>query len=55
MVVPDGRDFGGWVKKMRELKSTNWQLQNNHGDLKHSMGNIVNNNCNNYVQCQVST
>ena len=33
----------GWVKKVRGLRSTNWLLQNSHGDEKYSMGNTVNN------------
>ena len=32
-----------WVKKGVELKTTNWLLENNHGDVKCSIGNIVNN------------
>ena len=32
----------GWVKKVKELRSTNWLLQNSHGDVKYSIGNIVN-------------
>ena len=32
-----------WVKKVNELTTTNWQLQNIHGDVKYSIGNIVNN------------
>ena len=31
------------MKKVKGLRSTNWQLQNSHGDVKHSIGNIVNN------------
>ena len=27
---------------MKGLRSTNWQLQNSYGDVKHSIGNIVN-------------
>ena len=30
-------------KKVKGLRSTNWQLQNNYGDTKYSMANIVNN------------
>ena len=36
-----------WVKKRKELRSTNWRLwgynQNSHGDVKYSIGNIVSN------------
>ena len=31
------------VKKMKGLRSTNWLLQNSHGDVKYSIGNIVSN------------
>ena len=34
--------LGGWVKKVKELRSTDWWLQNSHGDVKYSIGNIVN-------------
>ena len=30
------------MKKGKGLRSTNWQLQNSHGDIKYSLGNIVN-------------
>lgn len=29
------------MKKVRGLKSTNWLLQNSHGDINYSIGNIV--------------
>ena len=32
-----------WVKKEKRLKSTDWQLQNRHGDVKYDIGSIVNN------------
>ena len=35
--------LGGWVKKVKELRSTNWWLQNSQGDIKYGIGNIVNN------------
>ena len=35
--------LGHWVKKRKRLGSTNWSLQNGHEDVKHSIGNIVNN------------
>lgn len=35
--------FGGRVKKVKGLRGTNWRLQNCHGDVKHSTGNIVDN------------
>ena len=31
------------MKKVKELRSTNWLSQNSHGDVKYSIGNIVNN------------
>ena len=30
------------MKKAKGFTSTNWQLQNSHGDVKYSIGNIVN-------------
>ena len=35
--------LGGWEKEVKGLRSTGWQLQNNHGDVKHSIRNIVHN------------
>ena len=35
--------FGGWVKKGKGLKSTNWLLQHSYGDVKYSISNVVNN------------
>ena len=35
--------LGDWVKKVKGLRSTDWQLQNTHRDVKYSIGNIVNN------------
>ena len=29
---------------IKGLRSTNWWLQNSHGDVKYSIGNIVDNN-----------
>ena len=37
------RRLGGWVKKGTRLRSTNWQLQNSHGDAKYSVEKIINN------------
>ena len=36
-------DLGGWVKTVKGLRGTNWKLQNSHGDVRYSIGNIVNN------------
>ena len=30
------------MKKVKGLRSINWQLQNSHTDVKYSIGNIVN-------------
>ena len=38
-----GEGLGGWVKQVKGLKSTHWLLQNGHGGVKYSQGNIVNN------------
>ena len=35
--------LGAWVKKLKGLRSTDWQLQNSHGDVKYSTGKTVNN------------
>ena len=35
--------IGRLSEKVRSLRSIDWQLQNSHGDVKYSMGNIVNN------------
>ena len=32
-----------WVKKVKGLRSRDWQLQNSHGDVKSNMGNVVSN------------
>ena len=38
-----GGGLGNWVKKVKGLRTTNWQPQNSHGDVKYTLGNIVNN------------
>ena len=35
--------WGEWVKKVKGLGSTDWLLQNAHGDAKYRIGNIVSN------------
>ena len=40
---PMAEGLGERVKKVKELRSTNWQLQNSHRDVKYSIGNMVNN------------
>ena len=58
----DGFQMGGalrgWMKKVKVLRSTNWLLQNNHGDVKYSIGNIVNIiliTVYGYIWCQMHT
>ena len=34
--------MGHWVKKVKRLRYTNWQLQNSHEDVKYSIRNVVN-------------
>ena len=36
-----GRGYGRKGKEVREVRSTNRQLQNSHGDVKYSIGNEV--------------
>ena len=43
MVARLGRELGDWIKKVKELRSTNWQLQNSHTDIKYNIENIVHN------------
>ena len=38
-----GGALGGWVKKWKVLRSTNYHLKNYHRDVKYSIGNTVNN------------
>lgn len=38
-----GGGSGGWMKKVKGLRSTNWQLHNSHGNVNYSIGNTVNN------------
>ena len=38
-----GRGLGGWMKKVKGLKSTDWELQNGHGDVKYNIESTVNN------------
>ena len=41
MVAKWKGELGGWGKNVKGLKSTNWQLQNSHGDVKYSIRNRV--------------
>ena len=36
------RGKGSWVKKVKGIRSINWQLQSHHGGMKCSIGNVVN-------------
>ena len=36
-----GGEFGGMDEDVKVLRSTNWQLQNSHGDVKYSIRNGV--------------
>ena len=38
-----GNGLRNWVKKLRKLRSKNWLLENNHGDIKYSTGITVDN------------
>ena len=38
-----GEGLGDWVKRRKGLHSISWPLQNSHGDVKYSVGNISNN------------
>lgn len=38
-----GGELKGWVKKVKGFVSTNWPSENSHGDVRYSIGNIVNN------------
>ena len=37
-----GGELGDWIRKVKGLRSINRFLQNSHGDVKYSIGNIVN-------------
>ena len=43
MVPRWGKGSRGCVKKMKTLRSTNWQLQNGDQDVNYSIRNLVNN------------
>ena len=38
-----GERLDDWVKKMKKLRSTNWQLQNSHRNIKYGIGHMANN------------
>ena len=43
VVASGGRGWlGDWLKEVKGLRSTNWQLQNSHRDVDYSTGSIVN-------------
>ena len=39
--MPERTGCGGLGEEVRGLKSTNRQVQNSHGDVKYSLGNVV--------------
>ena len=39
--MQDGKGASGMAKKVKGLSSTNRSLQNDQGDIKYSIGNIV--------------
>ena len=39
----DRSGVGSMGKKVKEFRSRNWDLQDSHGDVKYTTGNIVNN------------
>ena len=41
--LSDEKGFVAWVKKVKGSRSANRQLQNSHGDVKYSRGNVANN------------
>ena len=43
VMVARGKGDWGVDENGRELRSTNWRLQNSHGDVKYCVGNIVDN------------
>ena len=43
MELPDGREFEGWARKVKALRSSNCWLQNSHRDVKYSIRKIVSN------------
>ena len=34
--------LGGWAEKGKKLRNADGQVQNSHGDVEHSLGNIIN-------------
>ena len=40
---PRGGKLVGWMKKLKGLRSTDWQLQNSHKDIKYIIRTILNN------------
>ena len=41
--MPEVKAFGEMGEEVRASRSTNWELQNSHGDVKYSIGHIVTN------------
>ena len=42
LIVAREEQAEGLGEKVKKLRSPNWELQNSHGGVKHSIGNIVN-------------
>ena len=42
-MVVRGEGLGGRGEKAKGSRSADWQLQNGHGDVKYSLGNMVSN------------
>lgn len=36
-----GKGLGGWMNMVKRLRNTNCQLQNSHGGVDYSIGNIT--------------
>ena len=40
--MPEQKEFGGWVKKVKRLRNANWQSQNSYRDVKCGQRTVVN-------------
>ena len=43
IIAREEEGLWGRMRKVKGLRSTNWYLENSYGDIKYSIGNIVNN------------
>ena len=41
MVARENGGLWGWVKKVKGLRSSNWQIQNSPGNVKYTIENTV--------------